>query len=165
MKSQTYALLDPLMRNFLAFEKERLHGRKKDLIQANAKCGGSDRGCVFRGQVISHLKPYQIRGNPLTPLDESLHEQGEILIQNLATLEADEQRMRQSFGVVISRCQDRQDLRDALPEQLVQEIPELARLPRKREEGFLLAEHPLLKSQYDRAVTLGLKYAANRLIY
>ena len=165
MKSPTYALLQPMLHNFLAFEKDRLQGRKKDLVQANAKIGGSDRGCVFRGQVISHLKPHQLRGGPLSPLDPSLASQGEILLNNLKLLEEDEQRMRQAFSVVMSRCTSSQDLRDALPEPLVQEVPELSRMARTRAEGFLLAEHPLLKSQYDRAVMLGLKYAANRLIY
>lgn len=158
-------LVDPVCSALMNRETKRLQGVKENLIKDNSSLGGAPEGFLYQGTIYSNAKGPARRAAKLKPIHESLTNRAEDFQFLSNKLEIDRQILRQSLSVVIPKCRTKQDVRDALPETLIEDIPDFRGMQREREEGFLLDENPLLKSQFERAVSIALYYRVNQLIF
>lgn len=158
-------LLNPVVDSIMEKERKRLNEVLNKLLIKNADHGGNKSAYIHMGHVYCLIPRKYLRNEKVDIIHPSLAEEAEDLRLLLSKLEHDTKRLRQALAVVIPRCRDKQALRDALPETLVMAISAFQGMERLSEEGYLLAEHPVLKRQYDQAVELALYYQANQLIF
>ena len=158
-------LLDPVVSGLIMPEWRRLDAILKALILKNFTAGGHEDGFLHGGETYCLKKPFYLRGAQISPIHFSLFDDAEFCRQCRDDLKRDIKKLRQSLTVVLPRCRDKQDLRDAFPEVLIRYIPELQSLARSREEGHLLESTPVLHRQFEQAVKIALAYTANQLIY
>jgi hypothetical protein len=165
IKPPRLTLIQLLLQDILRHEQKRLDRVLGTLLEQNAMHGGSAKAFLHKGAIFS-LEPMKIvRGHPVKPLVNHLAEDADYLVEMRKQLASTEQRLRQGLSVVVTRCAGHQDLRDALPDVLVRELPSLRGLQRTRPEGFMLAGNPRLKEQFDSVCELALQYAANQLFF
>lgn len=159
------ALIDPLIESLIEPERKRQVELLAALVAKNDRAGGSPGIFHFEGQFF-HSRPYNefLRAEKRKVMP-SVEQDAAEFKKIRDKLENDIKRLRQGLSVVLARCTSTQDVRDALPENLVNELPFLQGHPRTRPEGYVLEEKPLLRAQYERTVELALYYSANRLIY
>lgn len=74
-------------------------------------------------------------------------------------------RVTQAISMVLLLCKNLQDMRDTLPNCMVDLIPEISQLPRTREEGFNLLDVPRKYKQYMKIKPLIEFYSTVRLFY
>lgn len=158
-------LLNPVVDGIMEKERKRLNGVLNMLLIKNAEHGGNKSAFIHMGEVYCLIPRKYLRNEKVDVIHPSLSSEAEDLRLLRAKLDLDTKRMRQALAVVIPKCRDKQALRDVLPETLVMAIPEFQGMERLSEEGYLLAEHPILKRQYDQAVEIALYYQANQLIF
>lgn len=159
------AFLAPLTQAFLGPEIKRQHDILQDLLRKNSALGGHPNGYYHAGQLFALVAPKFLRGSMIGPIHPTLQDSADHLMFLRDRLQADNKRLTQSLTVILSRCQSTQDIRDAFPEALVEEVSDLRSLSRTRPEGFLLEANPLLHDQYQKAIDIALDYKAKRLIY
>lgn len=158
-------LVQPVCDALIRKEVERLDGILAQLVKENYALGGAKEGYVHCGRIFSDLPPRERRGAHFRPVMMGLRAQADDLLMLTQKLENDAQMLRQSLSVVLSKCLNLQEARDVLPENLVNLIPAFRGLERHRDEGFILDQFPLLKSQYNKAVEIALYYQVNQLIF
>ncbi len=161
----TMAFLAPLIQAFLGPEIQRQNDILQDLLRKNSALGGHPNGYYHAGQPFTLVAPKFLRGATIGPIHPTLQDSADHLMFLRNQLQDDRKRLTQSLSVILSRCQSTQDIRDAFPEALVEEVSDLRSLSRTRPEGFLLEANPLLHDQYQRAIDIALDYKAKRLIY
>lgn len=163
--SPVMSLLDPVIAGLFKDESDRLAEELKALVVENHRLGGTEHVFIHRGEILSHLKPVETRAMPKDLVVPALMDRADNWIRLRDKLEDDTNRLRQALTVVLPRCRSKQDVRDVLPETLVAMVPEFRGIARQGAEGFLLDEHPRLKSQYGRVAGIVDYYIANRLLY
>jgi hypothetical protein len=163
--SQYLDLINGLVHNVLLEERKRQDEIKFKLIAQNHELGGHRYGFYFKSVLFLNVTPRYARGEPIKEIHLDLKEQAQSYWEMQAKLGKDERKLRQALSIVCAKCQSSQDLRDVLPDVLVNEIPEFKRHPRKNPTGFLLENHPLLHPQYLKAMEIAEYYTALRLIF
>jgi hypothetical protein len=158
-------LLTPVVDGLLAEEASRLTKVLEDLLIRNHSLGGHLNAFIHGGEVFHILPRRHFRADEIKPLHPSMVAEADHFKMLRDNLERDRKRLYQAFSVVLPKCGNKQEVRDVLPENLVATIPSFRGMERKREEGFILNQHPVLKCQYEQAVCLALNYQANQLIY
>lgn len=164
-KPAKITFIQTILSDLLDAEKNRLTAVLESLLKSNHECGGSSKAFLYKGQVFNLLPIAQVRGEKILPVKPTLHDEVEYLISLRSELTHTEQKLRQGLSVVVNKCQSLQDLRDALPDILVREIPSLRGLQRTRPEGYLLEHNQRLKEQFEKVVDLALTFAAKRMLY
>ena len=138
------------------------------IMDQNTLLGGTQNAFSLGGKnyLRQSLKQFDFRGIPIKPLHKSLYTDMQRYYDRTYRVETDRTKVTQFFKVLFPRCQNLQDLRDALPEPVVSLVPELQRLPRSQEKAFVLRGlHPAHMGQFDRVTDIVLFYIANRLVY
>lgn len=158
-------LIEPMIASFLKREKFRQKVVLVDLIDQNHAAGGHAYGYYFNGKRFSLHGLTHLRGQPLNAVEPSLRQEAEDFDLAQTKLERDEHKLMNGLTVVLSQCNSFQDVRDVLPEPLAQVFTQLSSLPRMQEEGWVLKESPMLRSQYDKAINIALYYQVNSLIF
>ena len=80
-------------------------------------------------------------------------------------IERDKQFIGQILMHLVEGCATHQDFRDAFPECLVSIIPDLVKLPRKREAAWTIRENPMIYQQYLDWLPKIEMYIATRLMF
>lgn len=158
-------LANSLVEQVFSYEHGFIEEETKGLIIANQALGGTMNAFVFHGALHACVPQRTLRGIVVKPLHPSLEDRGERLLSRKTRVDRDHRRITNSLAVVTVKCRSRQDIRDALPETLVNLVPELSQIDRLREEGCLISDNQMLLKQFQDSVTLLLDYQANRLIY
>lgn len=156
---------DPLMELFMRDETARLRELTAKLCMDNAALGGTPNAFRYNSRIYHAIPLRDIHRTSVKQIDTTLEDRAAHLEHVTEIFERDTKRLTQGITVVLSRCTTSQDVRDALPEELVQISPELSTLPRTRPEGYVLEEHPMLRKQFEATMELALYYTANRLIF
>lgn len=158
-------LLPKLMNALMGPEIKRISKNVDSLIQQNSHLGGSAFAYIYQDKRYNKSNSFIPRDRDIKPIHKTLEEQADKLHKELAKVEFDQQKMKQSLSVVLSRCKNIQDVRDVLPETFVKNVPVFQGLDRQKEPGFLLDEFPALRIQYNKAIEISEYYMVNQILY
>lgn len=162
---QYLPLIDPLIQTLMGAEAKRLNEMKLDLIRRNQEEGGDEHGFLFIDMYFLDRPRKYLRGVSLKGPQKGLTDDALFLYDAVNDAQRDEQKLRQSLTVVLSKCKSSQDVRDVLPEVFIGEISSLRGMKRTRPEGYLLEEYPMLKSQYKKAIEIAEYYTVNKILF
>ena len=158
-------IIPALIEQLIKEDRVRLGQQLSQLIEANTALSGSPIGFMFAGEFHSlYDKSVQAKAAK-KPLHPSLMNQGNDYITELKRLKNDCIRMQSGLSLLLRPCESWQDVRDALPDAVKDELPEIRSLPRTRPEGWTLEAFPLQRHQIQITIDLMLFYIANRLLY
>lgn len=138
------SILHKLVETFMArlFEPEarRLQTRVNELDRMNGELRRERAyGFVWQGQTFrAEGAPHQMRRYP--GLDWRFREEGNSLIADQKTVEDDKHDIKQTMYLLLKDCSELQDMRDALPEALVEFSSDLMKFSRTREPGYTLTD-------------------------
>lgn len=127
--------------------------------------GPQTHGYLYMG-VFYKPSDYPYRGKPkeVKVLHPSLSSQMDDWLKAKAAVEHEKALIRQTLSLVLEPCQTIQDIRDSLPECLIETIPELTRMERQREPAFTLSNNVRAMRQYEKILPKMEEYAAARFI-
>jgi hypothetical protein len=99
------------------------------------------------------------------PLHISLHSEMDKLAKDDKIVRDDRSFIIQTLFILLSPCVSKQDIRDTLPECIVDCAGDLQRLSRTREPAWSIQHNPRAIKQYHKLLPKLEIYAAARLIY
>lgn len=146
------------------FEKDfnRLEKRVIELVNENHQYGGSPDGFLYKGVFYNKMRTNIIskgqRGNLMPEMEPMMAQ----YFGDTRKIENDRTKITQMLANLLLPCKSQQDVRDALPECLVEQAANLKQLPRTREEAFTL-NTPLLQQQYNEFKSLIDIYLVTRM--
>lgn len=103
-------------------------------------------------------------GGAISTPHKTLMDSFDQLAKDKAQLQMNHQKIRQGIGMLLRPCKTRQDIRDVLPDTLVN-LTDLKQLTRTREEAYSIAGSGMLKQQYDKTMELVFMYLGTKLLY
>lgn len=159
------ALVYPAVDQIFESELTRLGDELRQIVVANHKLGGHPNAFTLDGLRYSIVKTYFLRGEKIPEISPSLDLRARNWIASQASLEHDHKRVLRGLSVILSKTRNRQEIRDAIPETLIQDIHELKGMERHEPYGQLLEAYPTLRVQYEEAIDMLMNYRANQLIY
>ncbi len=137
-----------------------------EVVNENARSSQNHintQGFFFRGELFHKLAPgIPTRGLAFGSLSPELIPKMEIILKDRQEQAFQLTRIRNGLSLVLTKCQDLQDIRDSLPNCLVDLIPDLAPYPRAREEAFLIKDDYSKYRQYELIKPLIEFYCAMR---
>jgi hypothetical protein len=159
-------VINQLVNNLFEHELKNIDETFHKLVIENQSLGGTMNVFLHDGLRYSHLPHHLIKDvKEVRELHPSLVPSMERHLTRKRNAEQDKRFVLNALSVVGQKCTTIQDMRDVLPEALVTEIPFMRNLPRMRDEGWVLDEHPQLLKQFQAAVEIILIYQVNRLLY
>jgi hypothetical protein len=159
------ALIQPVIQSLLSSERETINKRINAILTENKALGGTHGAYTFEGKFYSISPRRAFKGIVVRSVATALEKRAKSIVNQIDELKVSEQRLTHSFAVIARLCKNAQDLRDALPDTLVSEIPFLKHMDRIRSEGEILADRPAILQQYQRAVDIALQIIGKRLIH
>ena len=148
-----------------SFEKKRLDSWLQTLIDANAALGNPSEGFLFCGKFHTLASNEQRVGLEKRLLHPNLYEEGKQYIQAVKKSYMENGQMQMSLRILIRPCSNIDDIRDVLPEAAVRLIPELAGLPRTREEAWTIRDKPIQLQNFKMLKELVEFHVANHLLF
>ncbi len=162
-------VLDYLVDTLTQGEERRLQAELVDLDKQNREIKRSGHeGFMFMGDefIPPNAKTIRSRGVPAVMLDTSLHARMSAFIADRTTLKNDKHQIKQVLFKLAWQATTVQEVRDALPECVVNLSPEsFNRLPRCMNEGFLTRTDARATAQYEKVKPKIEYYAATRLLF
>lgn len=163
-----YLFVEQLVTDLFKPEARRLEKDIELLDKSNREMKGHERwGFMHAGEVyIPKNSPYLRQGNSYPTLHFALCKQANAFIKDMQAVENDKQMIKQICHLLVHHCDNRQDIRDALPESLI----ELASgwfsgYPRTREEAYTIRHDERAMRQYTQLLDKIDLYLATRMIY
>lgn len=176
-------LIDAILSTLLTNEENRLTRWLDEIVQSNSEAyheirhGFLYEGDAYRPSDFVGAKAIQMRmpfGRikqvlPQTVPLRIIHPDLEPTIQayrkDRAMIDDDRQLMSQTLFRLIDPCSTQQDIRDALPDCLTDTLGSAAKLPRRNEPAFTIADDPRAMKQYLKALPKLQSYSAARLLF
>lgn len=159
--------INELIRRLFEPDTKRLQ-KWIDKMDAENRAAHGDNTLLGFAYLGRYYRPSHVQGaDPTGPklIHGSLAGQVEAFNRDEQMVESHKAFIRQGLVVLLEPCRSNQDMRDALPEGLVQLAPELKTLTRQRAEGWTLEDNPRGKRQFEK-LRLNLDaYAMARMIY
>jgi len=151
----------------MRYEDSRLNSLLQNLLNANKAAGKSNLGFLYNGKSYSPYTDTQLQkaNIRLKPIHSTLENEAEHYAFLANKLEQDSQYVYQHLSVLLLKCKSKQDVRDALPDAVVEPFAEFSGMTRTRPEGFIVSDNPLLKKQFSVFQDIVRYYISNRLIY
>ena len=147
-------------------EIKRLRKRELDLVTENRSLSSEHYdGFFYQGQFYTDLDRSLAAKGIKTSLHPSLVPSMERHIKDKKEVEFDRLRVKQALALLLKDVRTAQDLRDALPNQLVEMIDQIKGMERSRPEGFTLMTDPRKIKQYQKLREKIEFYTAARLLY
>lgn len=145
IKSSQY-YINSVLAALVENDEKRLKSFSMDLIKRNADLGEKPDGFFYLGHVFYNVDPKLYSKASKGVLHPSLWEEGDMLIRQLDKTAQDGEIIRKYMQVCMNCLTEHNenwgspDVRDMLYEGVVDLVPELARHPRTRPEGFCLTD-------------------------
>ena len=147
-------------------EERRLEKVREQLIRSNKELYPTKPhdGFTFGGKVYD---PSNLVGGRRTrvSLHPRLHDDMNDYLKDYEQIWTDRHLISQILHVILKPCETVQDIRDALPNCLVDTLPELKHLHRTREEAFTVQHDARALRQFQRTLKRMEFYATARLMY
>ena len=154
-----------LVESLLKAERDRLNEVLGQILKLDQRAGNQGQAFLYGGRIFSLVPLAEARKTPIKPISRGLYGEVDYYLSEERALNRTAQRLRQGLSVVTTKCQTKEDFRNALPDILVREIDTLRNIPRTKPEGFMLDGNPRLHEQFKATVDLALSYAARRMLY
>lgn len=159
-------LVNKLTSYLRAPEDRRIKTNVDRLVSLNQEITRSPyMGFYYRGMAYRHSEapPGQM---PYPEISPELYNEADAHILSVQGVSDDIQAIRQSILALVRTCLDLQDIRDALPECLVQAVgSELTKLKRTRDPAWSLERDSRAYRQYLKILPKIEFFAASRLMY
>jgi len=161
--------INDILGKIFEIEQNRLSKQIESLIEENnMKLGQYNPGFFYMGKYYTNILHYTYYYNPgdLPSLNSQLHPEMAPLRTLEDQMKLDRSYIRQVLEKLLLPCQTVQDVRDVLPECVVDLFPTLKELPRTREPAWTFENaNPMLQRQYSRALVKVQGYLAMRYLY
>jgi hypothetical protein len=158
-------LVDPVLVEIFSGEKLHLNKVLDSILRENQQMGGTMNAFRYESHLYSSVDPKTLRSVSVSDLNSTLVKPVKRYIKDLNQLKIDMMKLRNALSMVLTKCHNIQDCRDALPDIISSKIPEMRGMERIKEEGHVLRNKPELLNQFKQVMEIGLYYQANRLIY
>lgn len=134
--NNSYVWIDKICERLFSAEKRRLDKRTEDLMEKNdVQRGKPSHGFIHMGKLyvpenMRRVNAAMRRKATTPPLAITLIDEAKSFIHDASTVERDEKEIRQLLFLLLSNCSNEQDIRNSLPECVVNLMPELRHLNR-----------------------------------
>lgn len=159
-----HKLIDVIAIELFKPEARRLQNRVDELDKQNGEIRHArEYGFQWKGHTFrANGNPY--KGGRYPALDFSLRKEGDDLLRDMQAVEDDKQLVKQTMALLLKDCTDIQQMRDALPDAIVELCRDMSALPRTMKDGWTLTEERHLR-QYAKMLDKIDFYAATRMMY
>lgn len=167
---ETHILISRIIYKLFENDKEVLDNQIAELTQNNNnKKNSTYIGFRHMGKTFiskGHV-PFRNRGKQsiLPSLAFELATAGTKIVQQTNNLERDEKEIRQILFKLLDHCTCKQDIRDSLPEPVVQLFPDIACMPRIVPVAHYMDKDKLTRNEFDRLLPKIEAYAISKLFY
>lgn len=166
MQDNVNKLIATLLNELLEADEKRLQKRIDEIIDMN-KEGSKDHlapmGFVYEG--IHYKKEGQPYNTAYPTLSFHLTDEMEDFKKDKDRVDLDRQKIKQILFKLLIDCKDSQDVRDVLPECLMQYLPGFASKQRTRDAGYILERDPRAYAQYKHVLVKIEMYSVAKLLY
>jgi len=157
--------INPLIESLTAPVEKHIENLKKDLIEQNQRLGGPEDGFLFRGTFWTTIPKNMQYLAEKRMLHSSLHDDGTHLFERTEQLKKDRLYMIQALGILLRKCSTNQEIRDALPDVVMNYLPsEIASLDRKMSAGWPM-KGTLASREFEKLDKTLTTYVASKLLY
>jgi hypothetical protein len=170
-KASVFPIVNQIIKVLFASEDRRLTSwidrmcrRNKEAYRGELPNAAQLQGFIFNGVFY---RPSDVTG-PISgrkALHASLWSEMETLEKDKKIVDTERDFVRQTLYALMDPCSTDQDFRDALPECLIDTLPQLKRLSRTREPAFTIEGNARAIRQYEKMLPKIEVYAAARMIY
>lgn len=154
-----------IMDHLLTKDRSKLRDVLEGLIERNYALGGPKEGFLMEGQFLTLLPPKQQFLAEKRMLHPSLHSEVREYLAECRILDSEAKVIQQGLSLLTSHCKTSQDLRDALPEDIVELSPNLRNMTRYRPEAWCLEGKEFHMHQYALAKEKMMFYITNQMLY
>lgn len=167
---EKHKLIDSIINKLFENDKEVLDNQIVELTQNNnIKKNNTYMGFRHMGKtfISKGHAPFRNRGKQsiLPSLAFELATAGTKIVQQTNDLERDEKEIRQILFKLLDHCICKQNVRDSLPEPVVQLFPDLASMPRISTVAHYMDKDKLTRNEFDRLLPKIEAYAISKLFY
>lgn len=137
--SKLKAFVEGTSRRLFEAEDRRLDRAVTDLDRQNRELKGyTVEGFLFQGKLYlpSNARYANAKGVSRQSLSFTLQDQGNALVVDMNAIAHDKKMIEQFLYKMLYNCMDWQNIRDTVPECLVQFWPELGKLEPRSSKGF-----------------------------
>jgi hypothetical protein len=164
--ANTHEVIKRIMSGLFSAEERRLASAKERILISNKEFyrDKPHDGFMYLGM------PYDIQGLPRGPrvrvsLHRKLHDEMDTLLKDQQQVEMDHKIIGQLLGSLLLPCSSLQDIRDALPNCVVDTLDELKALSRTRPVAFTIQDNERLTRQFEKILPRIEFYSTTRLLY
>lgn len=167
---EKHILIDRIINKLFENDKEVLDNQIVELTQNNnIKKNNTYMGFRHMGKtfISKDHAPFRDRGKQsiLPSLAFELSPIGNNIVQQTNNLERDEKEIRQILFKLLDHCICKQDIRDSLPEPVVQLFPDLVSMPRIVPVAHYMDKDKLTVNEFNRLLPKIEAYAISKLFY
>lgn len=163
--SYLYSFIEHIIIVLLKKDHDRLDHILKGFIEENYSLGGIKEGFLLEGKFHTLLPPKQQFAVEKRMLHPRLHAEVREYLAECRLILTEAKTIQQGLSLLVKPCKSPQDLRDALPEDIVDLIPDLRRLTRQRPEAWCLEGSEFQKHQYSAVKDKLMFYITNQMLY
>ena len=166
MVQKMHEIIDQIIKTLFEPEQRRIQSWTDRLCKQNQEYHPQCQmffwqGHFFRQSNIRGMIPKEKR----KPLHSSLCDEADMLIKDRTIVEDDKAFVRQAIFRLLEPCQDTQDIRDALPECLVDIVRWQTSMVRTREAAFTIQNDPRALRDFEKMLPKIEVYTTARMIY
>ena len=161
----TAGIISNLVVKLRARDDQQLVRELEELIEQNYAMGMPKQGFLFGGEFHTNLPAKTIKADEKKLIHVSLKKEASYYCARKTLLNKEMVRIINGLSLVLRPCKSWQDIRDALPDPLRNELDETRSLRRLKVEAWPLQDKPLQLHQYQQTAELLLFYYTNRLIF
>lgn len=159
--------IDQILKELFAPDHRRLVAWVDKLCENNQEIVGKDvHGFIYAG---AFYRPSNVRGviTGRKSLHSSLAPKMEDFLRSKQIMEVEKTKLRQALFMLLEPCNDQQDIRDTLPECIVDCLPELRQhYPnRKKAVAFTIASNERAMKTFNRLLPKMEEYSVARMIF
>ena len=152
------------------FEYKRIEKMKINICEQISLHRGKLATCFYLSGKLHTPTQYVQQGYHRTPREKptlpfQLTHLGIELEKDMAIAANDESKIRQILSKLVLPCQTLQDIRDALPECLVQMNHQLKDLTRTKDAAWVIANDKVAMQQYNKALSRIEYYASLHMFF
>lgn len=165
-----HLLIDRIINKLFENDKEVLENQIFELTQNNnikknnTYIGFRHMGKTFTSKVHTSFRN-KGKQSVLPSLAFELAPVGTKIVQQSNNLERDEKEIRQILFKVLEHCITKQDIRDSIPEPVVQLFPDIANIPRVAPVAHYMDRDKLTINEFNRLLPKIEAYAISKLFY
>lgn len=157
--------IDQIIKCLFEPDHRRIQAWIDKIAEKNSEIQGQDvHGYLYAGV---HYRPSNVAGfiTNKKPLHSSLAEDMENLLRAKRAVDVEKGKVSQTLFLLLEPCKSEQDIRDTLPECVVDCLPNLKRLERTAEPAFTVADNSRATRQYKKILPKMEEYSVARMIF